>query len=302
LKKKRCFITCLIICLNVFSQNNNEQLEFVIENDKLVFLDKYYTNGLFLTYKRDLQNNFIFKKIEGKKIQLNITLGNQTYTPTNLTSIDTRDFDRPYAGWFFVKTEIGNINNNSALFVGIEAGVTGEESLSGKLQRGLHETFNISVPTWTQEIESKFLVNLKAKYIMNKPIADSHDFKFVTELSLGTKDIFIENSLGYTFGQFNGFSQSSRNGFLTGIDANEFFGFINIAYKYVVHNTLIQGGLNYDDTLFTTKREPHVFSFKLGSVLKLKRTTLKLIYNYNTKETLKSSSHSFGTISFSQDF
>ncbi|WP_290701757.1 lipid A-modifier LpxR family protein [Lacinutrix sp.] len=302
MKKTIFFIAFLIVCFSAFSQNNNEQLELVIENDKLVLVDKYYTSGLFLTYKKDLQNNFIFKKQQDKKLQLNIVLGNQTYTPSNLTSIDTRDFDRPYAGWFFVKTEIGKINKNSALFIGIETGITGEESLSGKLQNWFHETLNIPSATWIQEIEFKFLVNLKARYIISKTIGEHSAFKFVFEPSLGTKDIFIANNLGYTFGRFNTFNQSSRNGFLTEIDTNEFFGFINIGYKYVAHNALIQGSLDYNDALFTTNKEPHIINFKIGSVLKLKRNTFTFVYNYNTKETPISSSHSFGTISFSRDF
>lgn len=301
--KKIIFLTTfLIVCFSAFSQNNNEQLELIIENDKLVLVDKYYTSGLFLTYKKDLQNNFIFKKTEDKKLQLNIILGNQTYTPSNLTSIDTRDFDRPYAGWLFVKTEIGKINKNSALFVGFEAGITGEESLSGKLQKWFHRVLNTTNPTWTQEIEHKFLVNLKARYIMSKTIGKSQAFQFIVEPSLGTKDIFIENNLGYTFGRFNTFNQSSRNGFLTRINTNEFFGFINVGYKYVVHNTLIQGSLDFKDSLFTTNKEPHILGFKVGSVLKLKRSTIRFVYNYNTKETPRSSSHSFGSISFSRDF
>ena len=284
------------------AQNNNEQLELIIENDKLVSIDKYYTSGLFLTYKRDLNNSFILKKTEANKLQLNIALGNQTYTPTDLTSRDTRDFDRPYAGWLFAKAEVGRIKDNSALFIGIEAGITGEESLSGKLQTWVHETFNIDSPTWTQEIAYKFLVNLKARYIKNVIIGKSQGLKFVVEPSLGTKDIFVENTLGYAFGHFNAFKQSSRNGFVDKTITNEFFGFVNIGHKYVIHNTLIQGSLSYDDVLFTTNREAHVFKFKIGSVLKFKRNTFKFIYNFNTKETPKSSSHSYGTLSFSTIF
>lgn len=286
----------------VIAQNNNEQLELKIENDKLVLVDKYYTSGFFMTYKKNLQNNFIFKKTDDTRLQLHISLGNQTYTPTNLASIDTRDFDRPYAGWLFATSEIGKINSNSALFVGVEAGITGEESLSGKLQTFIHNAFNIETPTWTEEIAYKFLVNLKAKYIKRKTIGKSHALNFIIESALGTKDIFVENSLGYVFGRFNPFHNSSVNGFIDSTITNEFFGFFNIAHRYVIHNTLIQGSLNYDDVLFTTNIERHVFKFNIGTAVKFKRNALKLIFNFNTKETPKSSSHSYGTLSFSRTF
>lgn len=293
----------IITCLNCLSQNNNEQFELVVENDKLVMVDKYYTSGLFFTYKKDLQNAFIFKKTENNKLQLNITLGNETYTPTNLRSSNSVDFDRPYAGWLFLKTELAKIKENSALLISVETGITGEEALSGKLQTWLHNALNINDnPTWHQEIEHKFLVNIKAKYILSKTIDKSNAFTYTIEPALGTKDIFIANTLGYTFGRFNSFKQSSRNGFIDTTTINEFFGFVNLGYKYVAHNTLIQGSLDYEDEFFTTNATAHIFNFKIGSVLKLKRSTFKFIYNYNTKETPKSSSHSYGTLSFSQDF
>lgn len=302
MKTQFLFLINLLVIINAFSQNNNEQIELRIENDKLVLVDKYYTSGLFLTYRKDLSESFIFKKTEIDKLQFNVTLGNETYTPTNLRSTDPSDFDRPYAGWFYLKTEIGKIKTNSAFFIAVETGVTGEEALSGKIQTWAHEFFNIDVPTWTQEIESKFLVNLKARYIWNKAFNQRQVFKYIIEPSLGTKDIYLSNSVEYTFGALNDFNKSSRNNFIDRTDTNEFFGFISLGHRYVLHNTLIQGSLDYNDQTFTTNREPHIFYFKVGSTLKFKRNTLKLIYNFNTKETPLSSSHSFGTLSFSRNF
>jgi len=83
-----------------------------VDNDKLSSIDRYYTSGLFITYRKNLENNFIFNKTENNALQLNVTLGNETYTPKNLKSFNTDDFDRPYAGWFFLKTELGRIKSN----------------------------------------------------------------------------------------------------------------------------------------------------------------------------------------------
>ncbi len=302
MKTKLLLFIQLFLTITLIAQNNNEQLELKIENDKLVLVDKYYTSGFFLTYRKDLEQDFIFKKKEDKKLQLNITLGNETYTPTNLESTDTRDFDRPYAGWLFAKIEIGEIRKNSALFLGLETGITGEESLSGRLQTWAHEFFNIAVPTWTQEIEFKFLVNLKAQYIYNKRLGKSHALQYRVEPSVGTKDIYLSNGVSYTFGRINDFNQSSRNNIIDRSNSNEFFGFFNLGHRYVLHNTLIQGSLDFNDSTFTTRSQPHIFQFKLGSVLKWSRNTLSLVYNFNTKETPQSSSHSYGSLSYSRNF
>jgi len=302
LKKLLLLITNLFIVFSTIAQIN-EQIGLVIENDKLVLTDKYYTSGIFVNYKRDFQNNFILKKTDNNVLQMNITLGNETYTPSNLYSTNPIDFDRPYAGWFFLKTELGSITDYKALFLALETGVTGEEALSGQLQNFVHEILNVDAGvTWAQQIEFKFLVNLKAKYIMTKNITAHHAFHYTIEPSLGTKDIFIENSLGYYFGSFNNLKHSSRIGIINKTTNKELFGFVRLGYKYVAHNTLIQGGINYDDVLFTTYREPHVLKFKAGGVLSTNRNTFKFIYNFNTKETPKSTKHSYGTISFSRNF
>ena len=293
-------ISCLLAVLKLIAQEHTQQFELKVENDKIVSVDKYYTSGLFLTYRKELSSNFIFKKHEHNKLQFNFTVGNETYTPTNLMSIDTRDFDRPYAGWLFAKAELGNIKNNSALFFGVETGITGEEALSGKIQMWAHEFFNIEVPTWTQEIEYKFLINLKVRYLVNKKLSKSTAIQYLVEPSLGTKDIYILNSANYAFGHISSFSKSSRNNFIG--DKKELFGFISLGYKYVLHNTLIQGSLDYNDATFTTNREPHVFELKVGGVTSFGKNTLKLIYNFNTGETPTSTSHSYGTLSYSRNF
>ena len=284
-------------------QSYNQQIEFIVENDKLVLVDKYYTSGLFITYKKDFEKDFLVRKTKDNILQVNLTLGNETYTPTNLFSTNVADYDRPYAGWFFLKAELANVQDSKALFFGLEGGITGDEALSGKLQNFIHRGLNIDDgTTWTEQIEFKVLVNIKAKYLINKNINKYHAFNYVIESSLGTKDIFIENGLGYYFGRFNNLKSSSRIGIINKTKENEFFGFVNFGYKYVAHNTLIQGGLLHDDVLFTTQKESHILKIKAGAVLSLGRNTFKFIYNFNTNETPKSTNHSYGGISFSCDF
>jgi len=288
--------------MNIMAQNSTQQIEFKIENDKLVLTDRYYTNGLFLTYRKKLDNDFIFKKTSENALQFDISLGNETYTPTNLLSEDTRDFDRPYAGWFFTNATLKRVTANTILGLGVEAGITGEEALSGKLQTLAHEFFNIERPTWVQEIEFKFLVNLKAQYSIAKTLGKMQAIQYNMATSLGTKDIYVSNSLEYTFGKFNALIQSSRNGIIDTEDSNEFYGVLSLGYRYVLHNTLLQGSLDFNDQTFTVTNTPHIFEIRVGSTLKIKRNTFRLMLNFNTKETPLASSHAYGTLSFGGHF
>lgn len=292
-------IIVLFILFSNFSISQNRQLELAISNDKLVLLDRYYTSGLHFTYRKNLNGNLLFLKKENNKLQLNITVGNETYTPENLTSFDNRDFDRPYAGWLFGKVELGRIKQKSALFLALESGITGEESLAGTLQIAFHELLNIdSRPTWADEIAFSLMFNLKVSHVNNFKLNTKSSIQNRVNSSIGNKDIFLGNDISYFFGNFNDFQNSSRLNLVDMNNRKEFFGFISAGYKYVALNSLIQGSPFSDRDPFTTIATNHVFQLSAGSVLRTKKNLFKLGCYYNTKETPLSASHVYGTLTY----
>lgn len=293
----------IILLYSGFAISQNQQLDLTISNDKFVFQDRYYTSGLHLSYRRDLKQSLLFLKQENSRLQFNFTVGNETYTPTNLTSFNNRDFDRPYAGWLFGKLELGRINKKSALFIGAESGVTGEESLAGKLQIELHEFLNIdSKPTWVDEIAYKWLFNFKVLQVNDFQINKKSSIQNRINASLGSKDTYIANEVFYFFGKFNDFQNSSRLNIVDTTQSKEFYGFVSAGYKYVLLNALIQGSAFNDEDPFTSIATNSVFKLSAGVVLKTKKNIIKLGYYYNTKETPLSSSHTYGALTFGFNF
>lgn len=295
-------IVFVILFANVLVSQNN-QLELTISNDKFVLTDRYYTSGLHFTYRKNLQTSLLFTKKDDNKLQLNIALGNETYTPENLTSFSTRDFDRPYAGWLFGKMEIGKIKQQTALFFAVELGITGEESLAGKLQIALHEFLNIDIrPTWADEIAFKWLFNIKSSYVNSFRLNTKTSIQNHLKGSLGTKDSYISNDISYFFGRFNNFQNSSRINLVDVNRKKEFFGFISAGYKYVALNALIQGSKFNNKDPFTSIATKHIFQLSAGSVLRTNKHLFKLGYYYNTKETPLSSSHIYGALTYGKVF
>lgn len=282
-----------------FVWSQNQELELTISNDKFALIDRYYTSGLHLTFRKGLSENFLFSKTQNNKLQLNITVGNETYTPENLTSFDNRNFDRPYAGWFFGKIELGKIKEKSAIFLALESGVTGEESLSGKLQIALHEFLNIdSRPTWADEIAYKWLFNFKTSLVNDFNINKKNAFQNRVNASFGSKDIFVGNDVYYFFGNFNNLQNSSRLNLVDSKRTKEFFGFISAGYKYVLLNTLIQGSPFNSRDPFTAIATNHLFKLSTGGVLKTKKNIFKVGFYYNTRETPLSKYHIYGALTF----
>ena len=298
----------VMLCLFLISsslpaQNSKQQLEFLLSNDKFADQDKYFTSGLYLSYQKAMKKGFMLSKTAENQLQLNLSIGNEIYTPTNISSFNTGDFDRPFAGWLFGKLEVGSLKDKSAFFIAMESGITGKESLAGTLQRGFHDVFGIdSRPTWVEQIEFKWLFNLKLVHISNWQLNEHHAVQYSVSPSLGTKDIYLENNIAYFFGRFNDFNNSARIRAVDATESKEFFGFVSAGYRYVAHNTLIQGSLFKEDVLFTTDVTRHVLKAEAGVVLKSKRNTFKAVYNFNTQETPLSRRHVYGSFGYARSF
>lgn len=299
--KIRSFLILWFLGSNVLV-SQNQQLEISISNDKLVLQDKYYTNGLHVTYRRGLEHSILFKKGKDERLQTNIQIGNETYTPSNLFSFNTNDFDRPYAGWMFGSVELAKIKLNSAVFLAIETGITGGPSLAGKLQNAFHDLLNIEKPTWQDEIAFKWLFNVKAKKVFNFRLSQHFNIQNLTGASLGSKDTYLQNNVLLFFGKFNNFQNSYRIQAVGTTTKSEFFGFFGGGYRYVILNTLIQGSPFKDSDPFTSIAESHVFNMVAGTALRTKRHVFKLEFNYNSRETPLSTSHVYGMLVFGFSF
>lgn len=296
-----------VLVILVFSTNfiasQNQQLELKISNDKLVLLDRYYTSGIHLTYREQLHHDFLFFKHLKNKLQINITLGNETYTPSNLTSFNNQNFDRPYAGWFFLNFEIGNVKHQSAFFGSLDLGITGKQSLAGKIQTTFHDLLNIeSMPTWVDEIAFKGLYNIKIRQVHEFLLNKNNSIQNQFSASLGNKDVFAANDIKYFVGKFNNFKNSSRINQITTKASNEVYVFFSAGYKYVFLNSLIQGSPFSNKDPFTTVAANHVFNLSSGFVVKIKSNFFELVFNYNTKETPLSLSHYYGALTYGVSF
>lgn len=284
------------------AQDIKQQFGLQLSNDKFADMDKYFTNGLYLTYQRSLREDFVLPKTDTNTLQLKLFIGNEIYSPTSLSSVATAEFDRPFAGWLFGGLEVGSIQEKSAFFLGFETGITGEESLAGDFQIGLHELFGIdSRPTWVEQIEFKWLFNLKITHIVDWSNA-RNAFQYRISPKVGTKDIYLENDISYFFGTLNSFQNSSRIGLVDSSASKEFFGYVSLGYRFVAHNTLIQGSIFTNDVLFTTDITNHILKTEIGVVLQSRRNTFKVMYNFNTKETPLSSSHIYGSLVYARSF
>ncbi len=297
---KTLYACLFLFILHVpFFVAQNQQIDFNIANDKFFLTDRYFTSGVYVSYKRKISGPSVFKKQANHVLQLNVTLGNEVYTPQDISSFRSFEFDRPYAGWFSLNLELGKIAPQSAWFFTLETGITGRESLAGESQIKFHKLLNIqSRPTWVDEIAFSWLTNVKFLQVNNFILNKKNEIQNHANFAFGSKDVYVQNKVYYFLGNFNNFQNSSRLSNTIGSIDKELFCFASIGYKYVLYNALIQGNLLDNDDPFTTQIVPDVFLFSIGSGLKINKNKFRLELFYNTKETPDSRSHAYGSLAY----
>ena len=88
----------------IIANGKNNRLQAISvqhDNDFLLGIDRYYTAGTFIEYRKQLAGDFIFKRTPDSPLQLDLTLGQDTYTPRELFETDFNRLERPYAGYLF---------------------------------------------------------------------------------------------------------------------------------------------------------------------------------------------------------
>jgi lipid A 3-O-deacylase len=139
------------------------------ENDLFVGTDRYYTNGVKLSWTSPALEKFADTKyikpvlplldlvpfINAPGFQRNVafSLGQNIYTPDSTEATELLENDRPYAGWLYVGLGLVWKNAQVRNSVMLNVGVVGPWSLAEETQRKVHEMRGIDVPKgWDNQL------------------------------------------------------------------------------------------------------------------------------------------------------
>ena len=275
------------------------QIELRHDNDFLQFTDRYYTAGNFIAYRRLLKN----KK---HKRQNSFFLGQEIYTPSDLEETDISKFDRPYAsylGFNFQHTVTGDDWIFDFLY---SFGITGEISGGELIQNSFHSTAATDSRTasWTGQINNNFTNNCYFNYIKEWkliPNPFSVYFAISPSAAIGTKDVYLQNDFVFYFGKRNSITQTVAYNQL-GVLNNELFFGIRAGYRYVAHDTMLQGNLIGDSSDFLVEPNNHLLLINTELYFRRGRTDIKIFYNIKSSETKNTDYHLTMTLSIARNF
>ncbi|AZQ60142.1 DUF2219 family protein [Maribacter sp. MJ134] len=279
----------------------SHQIEFRHDNDFLFLTDRYYSSGLFITYRTLLNKGFLKKGEE----QLSFSLSQEVYTPSQTQATNPEVFDIPYAGFSGLTASWSVAKENELISASVLLGVAGPNSGAGGFQRWFHNVVDISEsPLWIDELPNSFHANLYFSQIKEWNISSAPLgilFAFKSNLALGTRDIYIEPEGIFYFGKRNELPQSIAYDRIRSVDREIYVGF-RFSYRQVFHNGLLEGNLINNNAAFTTPATNSVLRLGLDFNNRFKRSDVKFGIRYNTAESPLAKAHKYIILAYGYRF
>ena len=312
--KQKVFFLLILCSVTLFSQRKYAN-EFSFLNDNDLYIspsqDRYYTNGMFLTY-RYLSNNTP-ENIEKKIFE--VQLGHHMYTPFKATVNQHMNHDRPFAGYLFGSFGINRFyKNQTILKTAIQIGTLGTSAMSKELQDFIHTIYGYKKAIgWKYQIANAFAINLNADYIKNIANNEFLDINWFNNAKIGT--IYTDISTGF-YGRiglkplqkiinsiaFNANLNTKNTNFNNEIES---FIYIKPMFSYIAYDATIEGSFLNKNSPITFDIEPFKFTTEIGIRFTTNRFNFGYAVNYHTKK-LKSirvpKGNFYGTIQLNYQF
>lgn len=315
MKQKILFLFIIsFISTSIFSQRKySKEFSFLNDNDLYISTsqDRYYTNGMFFTYR--YLSTKSAKNIE-KKI-FDIQIGHHMYTPFKATVQQHDDHDRPFAGYAFGSFGINYFyKNESILKIAMQIGTLGPSAVSKELQDFIHDIYGYKKAIgWKYQIADAFALNLNIDHTKSLTKSNYLDLNWVNNLRIGT--VYSDFSSGF-YGRIGlkplqkiinsiAFNANLNNNSTNFNNEIESFIYIKPMLSYTAYDATIQGSFLNNNSPITFEIEPFKFTTEIGIRFTLNRFNFGYAINYHTKK-LKSirvpKGNFYGTIQLNYQF
>jgi lipid A 3-O-deacylase len=292
-----------------YAQVYKNEFGFRSDNDSYLAQgsDRYYTNGLFINFRRATDQTKLKAGLEKKIYE--ISAGQKMYNPISGYSPNPAKQDRPFAGYLYAGAAMSWFHTDeSILKSSIEVGTTGPNSLAEAGQKFLHRATGFYKPEgWEYQIKNELAANLSAQYTRLLGRSDDHIFDFAFEGYGNAGTTFSGAGAGVLFraGQINQLFNSISANAIIGHNAKtkalvkrEFFVYIKPQLNYVAYDATVEGSLFNENSPVTYDVKPIVFAQQIGIDYSSQRFTADFNVILKTKE-IKSTAmaHQWGSIS-----
>ncbi|MBL4701318.1 MAG: lipid A deacylase LpxR family protein [Phycisphaeraceae bacterium] len=328
-----CFSSLALYALEQPEKSEPWIITLYTENDSSYYVpgstaDRYYTHGskLTVTHQPAWGNALADKlatvlpigKNEPVHTAVGYTLGQNLYSPDNISNATLNVNDRPYAGWFYGGMYLQrSVNDKEFDHLELNLGIIGPSSLADKTQHVVHKLFGSPNPNgWENQLNDEIGINFNYQ----------HKWKFTVKGdNQGGLTMQAIPQVGFAVGNVNRNLSSDvtvRMGWNLPADFGpgrlddvvsattpsqpqnlSAYGFVRAGGRYVEHDLFISG--NNDHHSHGVAEEQWVREVQYGIALAWKRMTLLWSNRHITKEfKQQSNSHVVGSwvVSYTHPF
>lgn len=304
------FFLAITLQSQVFSQNKNYKNEFGFRSDNDSFLgygqDRYYTNGLFISFRHALKQDSLPSKL-AKKI-LEVEAGQSMFNAYTGQINNITEVDRPFAAHLFLGGRFSWFLKDEQVFeVNLNAGTIGPNAYGKEVQEGLHNIIGFyEVRGWEYQVNNETGVNASFKYsrLLARKNSDS-DFSLNTYANIG--NTFAGAGAGVLFRAgrtnkfYNSVSNNSRisNSEKDSIPNKEIYFFTRPMLNFVAYDATIQGGM-FTDAKGPVTYKPNRFQYsqEFGVNYAANRWTLNFSVIFKSRDVkTQSRPHQYGSAS-----
>lgn len=286
---------CFLFSVNFLAQQKfSKEISLVTDNDLYTSADRdrYYTSGVFLTYRYLAEN----KNLNLEKRIFEWQIVHKMYTPNKPIVQVISEHDRPFAGYLYGSFGIHRVYKTNTIFnTSLQIGVVGPSAKSDELQNGLHSLYGFrEVTGWKYQIKDAFGLNFGAEYIkfLGKDSSNTLDASWVNSVNLGTvfSDVSTGLKLRLSFIPLQEITNSIA--FNTNLnDENtkqksqiESFFYFKPTLRYALYDATLQGSFLNTSSEVTKELIPFVFDMELGFKFTANRFNFGYVFNYNTSK------------------
>ncbi|PIR34515.1 MAG: hypothetical protein COV36_00650 [Alphaproteobacteria bacterium CG11_big_fil_rev_8_21_14_0_20_44_7] len=295
------------------------------ENDVFVGRDSHYTNGFRLSYispetevTKWFENTtrYVPFFLQGGNKRLGFAIGQNMYTPLDLTRAVPDPLDRPYAGWLHADFSVTSDTDKRLDSLELSLGMVGPASLAGQTQDFIHSFVpDAQEPQgWDYQIENEPAIMLSYQRKWKNtwqatPFGLGTDF--IPHIGFSAGNVFTHAALGGTlrlgqdlpsdygppiirpsFGGSDFFHPSSDFGW---------YLFTGLEGRAVARNIFLDGN-SFSDSAEVDK-EYLVGDLQMGVAVTWENTRLSYTHIFKTKEfRTQDSNDNFGSLNLSMRF
>ncbi len=315
------------------SPNDQHTLTLYIENDLFANTDRYYSNGVRLSYlspdlealalpgwAQEVKSWFWLLNQPGYTNNFGLALGQNMYTPEDTQNPNFTPNDRPYAGWLYGALSLHHKNADTLHMLELTVGIVGPSALGEEAQNGVHN-FR-SLPTtkgWAWQLHDEPGLILTYEYRLRCELRDTDSLwgaDLLPGISLSAGNVLTQAAAGVTLRagynvprDFHG-NRIRVAGYALAPDAAEVrerdrrlsvYLFVSAEQRYVAHNIFLDGNTWQDSP--SVDRIPWVTEYEAGIGLRYGRYRLTYAQVLQTPEfEQQDGRQQFGTLSASVSF